>query len=711
MSDISIHFGDEIATHDGDESEKQSNNKEEKPQDNGNGGDDGKDEGNKDDDNNQGQGGETQEVFDRTDVCSYDVLGDTFVMQMSYACYTCGFFGQECVCASCAQSCHAGHEMGPGQMSKFYCDCGLRNHEPHSADEVAQRFEAQAQVQESMFGGGDGGDDDDGPGFFGDDDGFDEYGVDDFEMMVQQGLMGDGVDQIMDGLMQMGDGMDAEQFEEFLASQGIITDGNPFSMGMGDEGDYGMMMGNDVNATSFLGNMSVDEFLTEDVVLDFKFQDEHNAMVSQFQAFTNTDESMAKAYCFYHSFDEEMAMTTFFDLMGSLPEVSDDILSGPEFLETENSNQGSGKTETEAEQKEAQSSAEEEVTSSAGMSSSTSNPNIASSAMGSGISAEGQDHAEQVTSSVLSQTPEGQNALFVSYYQTGLALLQQQEYGGGLYVLKVALKLLHTVEDYSRRTEIGVLGLIASCFNAVGLPDLALRYSEQQLFVSRTSQNELGMALALKALGEAHMLLGNHDAAKQYYQKLLEATNIALEAHKETNEELNTEALKSVDDDAFMRRENLAKAYSGIGKCALELGEAKEAEENFQKEIESALILGTVEMIVQAYTDHAMACVKLEQWEKAVADFDQAEKMCKQLIQGNVQVANGDGDGYALMNQVVEQTEQSLVTVLMRHADCDAKRGELTTARELFGEAIDVALNTGMLQHVQVCRYALSQLM
>jgi hypothetical protein len=47
--------------------------------------------------------------------------------QTWFHCITCRYTreaGNKGVCEPCARICHAGHELGPPQTGRFYCDCG-----------------------------------------------------------------------------------------------------------------------------------------------------------------------------------------------------------------------------------------------------------------------------------------------------------------------------------------------------------------------------------------------------------------------------------------------------------------------------------------------------------------------------------------------------------------------------------------------------------
>ncbi|EGG23131.1 hypothetical protein DFA_05261 [Cavenderia fasciculata] len=57
--------------------------------------------------------------------CTFVRTGKVLEVQTWYDCKTCGRVGSAGVCASCAVTCHAGHNLGPAKNSKFYCDCGF----------------------------------------------------------------------------------------------------------------------------------------------------------------------------------------------------------------------------------------------------------------------------------------------------------------------------------------------------------------------------------------------------------------------------------------------------------------------------------------------------------------------------------------------------------------------------------------------------------
>lgn len=59
------------------------------------------------------------------DACTFSVTGNkTFLLQVWYDCFTCNLRSNYGVCQTCANRCHAGHELSPPKFSRFYCDCG-----------------------------------------------------------------------------------------------------------------------------------------------------------------------------------------------------------------------------------------------------------------------------------------------------------------------------------------------------------------------------------------------------------------------------------------------------------------------------------------------------------------------------------------------------------------------------------------------------------
>jgi len=65
--------------------------------------------------------------------CTFSATGPNYKPQKFYHCYTCGFVGNEGVCQSCANVCHAGHHLSEPTMSNgFYCDCGPSASQPGS---------------------------------------------------------------------------------------------------------------------------------------------------------------------------------------------------------------------------------------------------------------------------------------------------------------------------------------------------------------------------------------------------------------------------------------------------------------------------------------------------------------------------------------------------------------------------------------------------
>lgn len=55
--------------------------------------------------------------------CTYHVTGPTYTWQPWYNCFTCGLLGDAGVCASCAYTCHAGHNIRPAPRSPCNCKC------------------------------------------------------------------------------------------------------------------------------------------------------------------------------------------------------------------------------------------------------------------------------------------------------------------------------------------------------------------------------------------------------------------------------------------------------------------------------------------------------------------------------------------------------------------------------------------------------------
>lgn len=58
--------------------------------------------------------------------CSYGLTGSSLASQAIYVCSTCSTSTSEnqCCCSSCAEVCHAGHEVNYLAYGMAYCDCG-----------------------------------------------------------------------------------------------------------------------------------------------------------------------------------------------------------------------------------------------------------------------------------------------------------------------------------------------------------------------------------------------------------------------------------------------------------------------------------------------------------------------------------------------------------------------------------------------------------
>ena len=59
-------------------------------------------------------------------LCTYDnTLNPKYQIQPWRRCFTCAPNRVNIgVCLNCSTTCHAGHNLGPLNMSKFFCDCG-----------------------------------------------------------------------------------------------------------------------------------------------------------------------------------------------------------------------------------------------------------------------------------------------------------------------------------------------------------------------------------------------------------------------------------------------------------------------------------------------------------------------------------------------------------------------------------------------------------
>jgi len=57
--------------------------------------------------------------------CTFSVTGDkTYLLQVWYDCYTCNLRATYGICATCAVTCHHGHNLSSPKFGRFFCDCG-----------------------------------------------------------------------------------------------------------------------------------------------------------------------------------------------------------------------------------------------------------------------------------------------------------------------------------------------------------------------------------------------------------------------------------------------------------------------------------------------------------------------------------------------------------------------------------------------------------
>ena len=55
--------------------------------------------------------------------CTHDETGINPKNQLARKCMTCAGRSDEAVCINCANTCHAGHTLGPVENMLMYCDC------------------------------------------------------------------------------------------------------------------------------------------------------------------------------------------------------------------------------------------------------------------------------------------------------------------------------------------------------------------------------------------------------------------------------------------------------------------------------------------------------------------------------------------------------------------------------------------------------------
>jgi hypothetical protein len=56
--------------------------------------------------------------------CSFSATQKKHTLQAWRQCRTCGLVDNAGVCVACAETCHAGHDLGEERITNFFCDCG-----------------------------------------------------------------------------------------------------------------------------------------------------------------------------------------------------------------------------------------------------------------------------------------------------------------------------------------------------------------------------------------------------------------------------------------------------------------------------------------------------------------------------------------------------------------------------------------------------------